>query len=105
MNVKERCVCCDGNGYIEESNGEVSSCMNCNGYGYLKYSPFRKLIEFCDKRIKDELVDYYFIDKNLLNNIENQMMKLKEENDRLKKELMEYKINETFNKEGNSNEK
>ncbi|MDX9694956.1 MAG: hypothetical protein RBT49_04120 [Bacteroidales bacterium] len=104
ITIEEQCDCCFGKGVIEEWDGDEGSCMNCNGSGKLKYSPFRKLIEFGDEKIKKEIDDYYFIDKSRLMNIENVMIKLREENKKLKKELEEYKFNETFNKKGNNNE-
>ena len=43
---------------------------------------FRSLIEMCDKRIKEDIKDYYFISKDrmeeLINNFEKQCGRIKE---------------------------
>lgn len=35
--TKEICDCCNGEGLLPDIDGNISSCMNCNGTGYLKY--------------------------------------------------------------------
>lgn len=51
---------------------------------------FTKLIDFSDKKIRDELGDYYIVPKTRLENIETNLNKLKNEKQELKDLLQNF---------------